>query len=397
LKILQISQKNLSAPFDGGKIAMRAMAEGLRKAGHSVDQWVLDTPRQPILSAENTAHPDTLYSGKLDTRIKAFAALKNFFFSRTSYNIQRFENKAIALEIARLIRRNRYDIVQAESIFALALIAPILDELQIPVVLRAHNAEHVIWERMAAEASNPLVALYLRTMSKRLKNDEMRLFARVNGVVAISESDLNLFRTHGYKGKAVVAGIPALRILDPIANYPTDTGQIFHLGSMDWMPNREGIEWFLDMVWPKLSAHSPNLKLSLAGKSMPESIRNRATDQIVVEQADNAAEYMLSRGMMIVPLRSGGGIRAKIIEGLGLGRIILSTSVGAEGIPIKHGEHAFICDSADEFMETVAFLQQHPEAVEQVSKNARTFAQQNYSIEHITGPVIDLYNELTHA
>jgi glycosyltransferase involved in cell wall biosynthesis len=101
--------------------------------------------------------------------------------------------------------------------------------------------------------------------------------------------------------------------------------------------------------------------------------------------------------MMIVPLRSGGGIRAKIIEGLALGRIILSTSLGAEGIPIKHGEHAFICDTAAEFTEAIEFLQQHPEAVEQVSKNARTFARENYCLEEVTRPVIDLYNELTNA
>lgn len=397
MKILQISQKNLSPPFDGGKIAMRAMAEGLRKAGHSVDQWVLDTPRQPILSAENTAHPDKLFSGKLDTRIKALAALKNFLFSRTSYNIQRFENKDIAIEIARLIKTNGYQIVQAESIFALALIAPILAELQIPVVLRAHNAEHMIWERMAAASSNPLVSFYLRTMSKRLKNDELHLMSRVQGLIAISDSDMKLFRSLGYRGKAVVAGIPALRILDSDANYPTNTTQIFHLGAMDWLPNREGIEWFLDKVWPQLSAHFPQLNLSLAGKSMPESIRKRATDRIVIEQAENASEYMLSRGMMIVPLRSGGGIRAKIIEGLALGRIILTTSVGAEGIPVKHREHAFICDTAAEFIEAIEFLQLHPEAIEQVSKNARTFARVNYSLEEVTRPVIDLYNELTHA
>lgn len=397
MKILQISQKNLSPPFDGGKIAMRAMAEGLRKAGHSVDQWVLDTPRQPILSAENTAHPDKLFSGKLDTRIKALAALKNFLFSRTSYNIQRFENKDIAIEIARLIKTNGYQIVQAESIFALALIAPILAELQIPVVLRAHNAEHMIWERMAAASSNPLVSFYLRTMSKRLKNDELHLMSRVQGLIAISDSDMKLFRSLGYRGKAVVAGIPALRILDSDANYPTNTAQIFHLGAMDWLPNREGIEWFLDKVWPQLSAHFPQLNLSLAGKSMPESIRKRATDRIVIEQAENASEYMLSRGMMIVPLRSGGGIRAKIIEGLALGRIILTTSVGAEGIPVKHREHAFICDTAAEFIEAIEFLQLHPEAIEQVSKNARTFARVNYSLEEVTRPVIDLYNELTHA
>lgn len=397
MKILQISQKNLSPPFDGGKIAMRAMAEGLRKAGHSVDQWVLDTPRQPILSAENTAHPDKLFSGKLDTRIKALAALKNFLFSRTSYNIQRFENKDIAIEIARLIKTNGYQIVQAESIFALALIAPILAELQIPVVLRAHNAEHMIWERMAAASSNPLVSFYLRTMSKRLKNDELHLMSRVQGLIAISDSDMKLFRSLGYRGKSVVAGIPALRILDSDANYPTNTAQIFHLGAMDWLPNREGIEWFLDKVWPQLSAHFPQLNLSLAGKSMPESIRKRATDRIVIEQAENASEYMLSRGMMIVPLRSGGGIRAKIIEGLALGRIILTTSVGAEGIPVKHREHAFICDTAAEFIEAIEFLQLHPEAIEQVSKNARTFARVNYSLEEVTRPVIDLYNELTHA
>lgn len=397
MKILQISQKNLSVPLDGGKIAMRAMAEGLRKAGHTVDQWVLDTPRQPILSDENTAYPDRLFTAKHDTRLHAFAAIKNFFFSRTSYNVQRFENKSIAREIAQLIRQNSYDLVQAESIFALALIAPILAELKIPVILRAHNAEHVIWERMAAASLNPFVSFYLRTMCKRLKNDELQFMSRVDGLIAISDSDLQLFKSLGYSGKAVVAGIPALRFVEPDSNYPTDTAQIFHLGAMNWMPNREGVEWFLDSIWPQLSADIPQLNLSLAGNSMPVSIHKRASDRIAIEEVENAAEYMLSRGMMIVPLRSGGGIRVKIIEGLALGRIILTTTVGAEGIPIKHGVHAFICDTASEFTEAITFLRQHPETVEQVSKNARTFALEKYSVEEITRSVTDLYNELTHA
>jgi len=376
---------------------MRAMADGLRKAGHVVDQWVLDTPRQPIITNENTAHPDTLFTGKLDTRINIFAALKNFFFSNSSYNIERFYNKAIADEIARIIRQNKYDIVQTESIFALALIAPVLDELSMPVVLRAHNAEHLIWERMAQSASNPVVSLYLNKMSKRLRNDEVSLLSRVNALVAISDTDHNLFKSLGFKGKSVVAGIPAMRLINAEAIAPTNINRLFHLGSMDWLPNQEGVLWFLETVWPKLSACFPEMKLTLAGKGMPDSIRKRAGSNMVVENVENAADFMLSHGLMIVPLRSGGGIRAKIIEGLGLGRVILTTSVGAEGIPIKHGEHAFICDTANEFIEAMYFIHQHPEAVEQVSKNARTFARENYSLEKITQPVIDLYYELTQA
>lgn len=372
------------------------MAEGLRKAGHQVDQWVLDTPRQPLNSNENTAHPDNLFSGKLDTQIKAIPALKNLLFSNTSYNLERFRNLELAHEIALLIRQNGYELVQAESIFALALIEPVLDRLQVPVVLRAHNVEHVIWKRMADSASNPVVAFYLRVMSNRLKHDEQRLMARVQGVVAISEHDLEHFKAHGYTGKSVVAGIPALRILDATAKHPTDQNQLFHLGSMDWLPNQEGVSWFLDTVWPQLSARFPDMKLTLAGKAMPDVIRNRTANNLVVEHAENAADFMLSHGMMIVPLRSGGGIRAKIIEGLGLGRIIFSTSVGAEGIPIKHGEHAFICDTTEEFIQSVEFLRQHPDAVEQISKNARTFARDNYSLDTMTKPVIDLYNELRH-
>ena len=397
MKILQISQKNLSPPFDGGKIAMRAMADGLRKAGHVVDQWVLDTPRQPIQTNENTAHPDTLFTGKLDTRLNVFDALKNFFFSNASYNIERFYNKVIANEIAQIIRQNNYDIVQAESIFALALIAPVLEELPMPVVLRAHNAEYVIWERMAQSASNPIVSLYLTRMSKRLQNDELSLMSRVNGLVAISDTDLNLFKSLEYKGKSVVAGIPALRILAPDADYPTDIHQLFHLGSMDWLPNLEGIVWFLDTVWPRIVAMYPDVKLSLSGKSMPRTISQRASQNLLIEQADHAADFMLSRGMMIVPLRSGGGIRAKIIEGLGLGRIILTSSIGVEGIPATDREHLFICDTPDAYLDTLEFIRHNPAVVSQISKNARIFARENYGIEQITKPVIDLYNELTQA
>jgi glycosyltransferase involved in cell wall biosynthesis len=396
LKVLQISQKNLHAPFDGGKIAMRAMAAGLRNAGLTVDQWVLDTPRQVLDKSENTAYPGSLFFGKLDTRIKPFAALKNFLFSGKSYNIERFESLELASDIANLIKKNGYTIVQAESIFALALIAPMLHEIEVPVVLRAHNVEHLIWERMAGSSSNPFVSFYLRVMSKRLKKDELNLLHRVDGLIAISKTDLELLRSLGYSKKAVVSGIPALRIVNAHEIPPTNADHIFHLGSMDWLPNLEGVQWFVDEVWPKLTQVFPSLKCSLAGKAMPDSIRNKVEGNLLVEQAPDAAEFMLSRGIMIVPLLSGGGIRAKIIEGLALGRVILTTSIGAEGIPIKNKEHLFVCNTADDFVATLAYLKQHPEAIEQVSKNACTFANENFSLHKITQPVLDLYNELTH-
>ncbi len=396
LKVLQISQKNLSAPLDGGKIAMRAMAAGLRNAGCVVDQWVLDTPRQPLQNDENTAFPDTLYSGKLDTRIKAFDALKNFIFSSASYNIERFRSEVLANEIAELVRKNAYDLVQVESIFAFALIESALKKIEVPIILRAHNAEHVIWERMAGGTNNPIIAFYLGKMSKRLKNDERTILSRIDGLIAISDTDLTLFRSLGYSGKAVVAGIPAMRIAQPNELAPTDSNQLFHLGSMDWLPNREGVEWFLHEIWPKLSARFPNLSLSLAGKSMPDAVLKKAGGNLNIEQVDNAERFMLSHGMMVVPLRSGGGIRAKIIEGMAIGRIILSTSIGAEGIPVKDREHLFICDTAEDFIDVISYLQKHPESLERVSKNACTFAKENFSLETITKPVIDLYYELLH-
>jgi hypothetical protein len=389
-KILQISQKSVFPPLDGGKVAMNSMAKGLADAGCTLHRFILDTPAHPLGELQIIDSEYTCFTAKLNTRVRPLSALKNLLFETESYHLSRFHSLSIAQEIRQIIDREQYSCVIAESIFSLKLIEPVLEAIPCPVILRAHNVEHLIWEGIAAQSTNILKRIYLRIISRRLAADERRLWAKSNGIIAISTNDEQLMRSSGINVpiRSVAVALPSF---DP----SKDPGlpklhNLFHLGSMDWLPNSDGMRKFITHFWPEISSTFPNLKLHLAGKSMPSEFSTNHDKHIYVDgEVENAIDYMRSNGIMIVPLWSGSGIRIKIIEGLSLGKVIITTTVGASGIDVKHGRELFICDTVEEFLDAIRMLQSDPQKAAEISKNALTFAEQNYKSETLAQRVID--------
>ncbi len=389
-KILQISQKSIFPPFDGGKVAMNAMADGLVKAGCTIHRFILDTPAHPLNQSQIKDSEYACFTAKLDTRLRPMAALKNLVFESESYQLSRFCDDAISQHILHLTEREQYTCIIAESIFSLKLIEPILDAITCPVILRAHNVEYLIWEGVARQSSNLLKRFYLGIMTRRLRNDELRLWAKSNGILAISSKDENLMRKSG-----IAVPIRSVAVAMKISSTCTNQEipklhNLFHLGAMDWLPNSEGVRKFITQFWPAIRSAFPELQLHLAGKSMPndlvtDSVENIYNDGVV----EDAQIYMQSNGIMLVPLWSGSGIRIKIIEGLSLGKIIITTSVGASGIEVQHGKELFICDTVDEFIAAIRLLQSEPQKAAEISKNALTFAQQNYESDTLAQSVLE--------
>lgn len=389
-KILQISQKSVFPPFDGGKVAINAMADGLANAGCTLHRFILDTPAHPLNQKHIAESEYVCFTAQLDTQVRPMAALKNLLLESESYQLSRFSDDSIAQQILQLIEREQYTCIIAESIFSLKLIEPILSAISCPIILRAHNVEHLIWEGVAKQNSNFLKRFYLGIMTRRLRNDELRLWAKSNGILAISITDENVMRKSGITVPIQSVAVATKIVHASAINDIPKLHNLFHLGAMDWLPNSEGVRKFITQYWPAIRNTFPKIQLHLAGKSMPDDFITDTENRIYIDgPVDNAYEYMHANGIMLVPVWSGSGIRIKIIEGLSLGKIIITTSVGAAGIDVQHGRELFICDTIDEFIASIRLLHSEPQKAAEISKNALTFAQQNYKAETLAKSVVE--------
>jgi len=172
----------------------------------------------------------------------------------------------------------------------------------------------------------------------------------------------------------------------PIQNHKIDEKNIsfFHLGSMNWQPNVEGISWFLENVWEKVSEKYPQIRLALAGKGNQALFGHKNLKNVqVFDFVENAQQFMNEHDVMIAPLFSGSGMRIKIMEGMALGKPIITTTIGAEGIEITDRENILIANTPEEMTQMIAFSTDVKKC-EEIGKNARTLVEKNYAQEFIT-------------
>jgi glycosyltransferase involved in cell wall biosynthesis len=389
MRILQLCPKPLFNPLDGGKIAMRASAEGIQNEGHEVVQWMISTPRHPWPASIPSQYPFQVFNHFTDTRVKVWSALLNLF-SKESYNLIRFRDASLLRKQIEWLTENEIDLIQAESIFTLTNIRELRAKTKVPIYLRAHNVEYLIWKRMAEQCRNPLKRAYLNLLSKRLKTEEIAICNACNGMSVMSEIDAALFREAGVRVPITVVGI-STNLTPTQQSNSIEKKQLFHLGAMDWLPNREGVDWFIRQVWPDIHAALPEWKLVLAGKAIPSSYSNLQHDNIFVKPAPDAADFMQEEGIMIVPLLSGSGIRVKIIEGMALGKVIITTSIGLEGIPAQSGVNILIANEPADFLRIIKEIIAFPQLAQTISENALTFANEHFRSESLSQKLLHFY------
>jgi glycosyltransferase involved in cell wall biosynthesis len=336
MRILQLCNKPPYPPIDGGSKAMHNLTRGLLAAGHEVKVLCISTPKNTLdLDAIPVDYKDrTRIEGVfVDTSVNIVDAFTDLL-TADNYNISRFFSPDVDIRLIRLLTEETFDIIQLESLFMTPYIPTVRRYSIAPIVLRSHNLEHVIQDRIATGEKNFLKRPYRKFLAKQLHDYEMSILDRVDGIAAISPSDAEHFMVHGTR--TPISTIPfAVEPTEYLPEVKRNTGPtvFFHLGSMDWLPNEEGIRWLLDHVWPKVLKKRPNAQLQLAGNKMPEDLLKREDHGVVIRgRVKNALKYMRARHVMVVPLFSAGGMRVKIIEGMALGKAVISTPIGAEGI-----------------------------------------------------------------
>ncbi len=400
MKILQLCLRVPLPPYDGATIAMYNLAESLTLNGAEVKMLSFNTKKH--FTEVSTIHAALLEKYKLETvyldaSVKISGAIKNLFRKNESYNIIRFDSPEFHHRLKEILQSQSFDIIQFEGLFLSPYLQTARKYCKAKMILRTHNVEWLIWKRLADASAHPIKKKYLSFLASRLRQYEKNMVNKFDAIVALTPEDKKLLHDEGCTIPVGIApvGLNTHRFDDVT---PLDQAQhisVFHLGSMDWLPNIEAVNWFLKKVWPIIIAKTDCIQLHLAGKNMADEYFRIQLKNVFVEgEIKDAKKFMNDKTVMIVPLLSGGGMRVKIVEGLAAGKVIVSTSIGAEGIACTHGENILIANTAEEFANTILSCLNNPALLNKISANAQLLARNVYDNSQIGKHVAAFYDTL---
>ncbi len=366
MRILWVKTELLHPVDKGGKIRTYAMLRELRKR-HHVTYVTLDDGSAPAGAAEAAEREychrvvRVPFNAPARKSLAFFGALAANLFSRLPYPITRYRSDELRSAIERIVAEGNIDLVVCD------FLAPSLNvptDPGVPTVLFQHNVEASIWERHARVARNPLVRWYFSLQHRRMWAWERSECRRFDAVIAVSEADAATYAAE--YGVADAGAVPTgvdVDYFSPTGSIQQDLDEILFVGSMDWMPNEDGILWFAEEVMPRIREAHPLARLTVVGRNPPTRIQElaaRHTHITVTGTVPDVRPYFERAGVIVVPLRVGGGTRLKIYEGMAIGRATVSTTIGAEVLPVRDGEDIILADSPAGMADAVAALLQNP-------------------------------------
>lgn len=386
MKILQICFRMPFPPKDGGAIAMNNISSGLLKKGCKLTLLVPLTPKhKPALDElpDDWNEKVRIITKEINTSITFMGAFLNLF-SPKPYYVSRYEDKSFRKVLEELLINENFDLILVESIKMSMYADSIRKYSKAPLVLRSHNIEYLIWKRVAATSPLGLKKLYLQILARKLRKYEKIWSQKYDALLAITDVDAAYFSANQYNKKIHIT--PSGIMFDDMKKKDVvmEENSIFHLGALDWLPNLEGIDWFLKDVWPQIHAAFPKLKFYIAGRNTPAHIQNlKKKNVVVVGEVDDAMYFMQSKQIMIVPLLSGSGMRIKVAEGMAWGKVIISTGIGAEGIPYTDGKDILIANTATDFKRQLEAVLHDSNLAASISHEAMKTARKKLDNNHI--------------
>ena len=397
MKVLLLTNRVPFPPNSGYPIVVYNTIKGLLQLGVEVTLFSINTAKHNV-DVDDIYDPVfekiNFHSYSIDTEVNIWGAFFNIF-SNQSYNVSRFYDDDAAKLLEHILHDHDFDIVQFEGLFVVPYLETVKEFSKAKLIYRAHNIEFDVWEKLAALEQFTPRRKYLEFLSRRLKIYETEQINRFHQVFAISEPDRQSILLLGCETKLAV--FPVAIDFD---KYNVDTSKtsfptLFHLGAMDWRPNKEGLEWFLDEIWPDIEKLNGELRFYIAGKNMQKQFFDYDSENLIVEgEIFDAVEFMNSKAIMIVPLLSGSGMRVKIIEGMAMEKCIIATTMAAEGINCKPGKDILIADTADEFYRSILQCITKPNKWREIGENARKTVKRDHEMNTNAQRMLNIYKEL---
>lgn len=401
MRVLQLCHKPPQPSVDGGCIAINNITKGFIENGIDIKVLTISTQKHPFdqkYYSDAYKSATNIESVFVDTKINLIDAFSSLVTS-DSYNISRFFSTDFDILLRKTLEANQYDIIHLESLFMTPYSHTIRRFSNAKIILRSHNLEYMIWQRLSFAPANPAKKVYLKILAQQLKKYETNVFSSIDGIASISSQDQNKYIQLGCKKPMITIpfGISLKAYNSDYQKHNTLSNELrlFHIGAMDWKPNMEGVSWFIEEVWPTILKENQDFTLHIAGRSMPDWLIEKEVPSMVNHtEVESAQDFMLSYDIMIVPLLSAGGMRVKIIEGMALGRVIISTTIGAEGIDYKDGENILIANNAKEFNDKLSWLKANPEKLHEVGQSGKKLVETYYNNQRITEKLLSFYDNV---
>ncbi len=396
MKILQLCKKFPYPLNDGEAIALYQISKSLVEAGCEITLLAMNTTKHHVdlgqIDREALAHYKAIFTVDVDNKIYLLDAIQNLF-SKESFHISRFISQEFAERLIDILNKYEFDIIQLETPYLAPYLKIIKAHSHALVVMRAHNIEHEIWERIASNIKFIPKKWYLTYLSQKLKRFEIDTLNEYDLLVAITERDMLTFKKLGYKNGCIAFPVsfdtksyePNFDTLHPIH-------AVSFIGSLDWMPNILGLEWFINEVWPAIRAVQPSLEFHFAGRNAPSHLSNIQVPGVTYQpMVQDAKAFINTYPIMVTPLFAASGIRVKILEAMALGRVVISTTIGLEGIPAVNHQHVIIADTAQEFVDAIQWCIADPASVKKIGLQASEFVRQEYDNRRQAQRLLDTY------
>jgi len=398
MRVLQLCKKFPYPLKDGESVAIFHLSKALKDLGCSVTLLAMNTTKHPFdlrQLPDHFNHYESIHTVPVDNRIHIFQALANLF-SSDSYHISRYVSSDFERRLIQLLENQEFDWIQLETLYLAPYIPVIRKYSRAPVVMRSHNVEHEIWERLSQNRLPAWKRMYVKYLAGKLKAYEVGQLENYDLLLPITERDARHFQELGYKGEMLV--LPIGLDIQQYRGNPRSYQQplsLAYIGSLDWIPNLEGIEWFLKDVWTFLSKRFPEMELHIAGRNTPAWLSKMRWRNVHVHgEVPDASAFINAHSVLVVPLLSGSGMRAKILEGMALGKVILSTSVGLEGIEAADRSEVLVADTPDQFINALEFCYQQNGALQEIGQRAQELVASRYDNQEIARKLMETCSKM---
>ena len=397
MNILLLAKKNPWPPKDGEAIAILQMAKGLAANGNSVTILYMNTPKHHFEASDIPASGKnniTFESVWVDSGIKSIPAFINLL-KKTPYHVERFFSKTFLSKLIVLIQKEKFDIIQAEGLYLIQYFAFLKNYTQAKFIYRSHNQEGEIWKNLAANSKSPIKKKYLNQQSKKLIRYENDIVKNVDAIIPISLADTVHYKLLSEKNKVFYSpsGIDIENIPDSDNNIITN--DLYFIGALDWLPNVEGLMWFMNKIFPAIIKLHPDVTFHIAGRNAPAQLATiKQTGIIFHGEVDNALDFITGKFICIVPVLSGSGMKLKIMEAMAAGKHVITTLKGAEGMPTGVDEHISIAVSELEFVKKLNDLIENKQQTAAKAKAGKHFVLQHLNNNTLTNQLTQFYSNL---
>ncbi len=314
-----------------------------------------------------------------------YARLAGNLLSPLPYSVATHASPTLAEAVAECAENNTIDVWHCEWTPYAQVLRDALGE-RLPTTrwtVMAHNVESLIWRRYGETEANPLKRWYVRKQFDKFERFEYWAYGAATVPIAVSNDDAQIMRSEfGVRRVEVVENGVDVELFKPQRDVDRDTNRLLFLGSLDWRPNLDAVAILLDDIFPRVRAKNPQATLALVGRRPPEWLSARATAIPGVRIFANVPDvrpFLATAGMLVVPLRIGGGSRLKILEALATDTPVISTRVGAEGLQLTPDVDLIVTETPDEMVDAILRAMRAPHELQETAERGRRQILRQYS------------------